>query len=284
MLVPVQGGVQALQKRNRQIFAQEAALSLVEIPNVYIFNVGPRVWKGVGAGREWTIPPCPKGARRSEPIAVPMLNLSEIDLADGGNNLGIVIDPAVTGIQKQGTERRQVNGVVDDIIGRNSTTRELDLFTTNGEWFGVFSSATEEPTDEEIEAASDKLHQMAQLVYQTGAEKVQAGDKVRMEDRKLYNWATQQLGLKPLWGNLEHTMSQCPECGEDIREGANVCKHCHLAIDEQSVKARAQQRARENAEILGAAATENAAAPAKGKGKKKAGPGENTRPTMEMGE
>ncbi len=282
MLVPVQGGVASLQKRNRQIFAQQAALSLVTIPSVYLFNVGPRVWKGIGAGREWIVPACPKGARHSEPIAVPMLNLSEIDLADGGNNLGIVIDPAVTGVQKQGAEDRQVSGVIDDIIGRNSTSPALELYTTNGEWFGVFSSDSEEPSEEEIEEARGKLHQMAELVYQTGAEKVQAGEKVGMPDRKLYNWATLHLGLKPLWGNLAHTMSQCPECGEDIREGANVCKHCHMAIDEQSVKARAHKRALENAEILGAAA---AAAPAKGsKGKKKPGPGENTRPTMEMGE
>lgn len=250
MLVPVQGGVANLQKRNRQILAQEAALATVEIPCVYIFNVGPRLWKGIGGGKEWTIPACPKGERYSAPVEVPTIALSEIDYADGGGNMGVVIDAALTATRKIGKEEKQIMGVADDIIGKNSTAAGLDMVTTNGEWFGIFVSCDPEPSAEELEAAEDKLRQMMQLVYSTGAEKVQAGEKVSMVDRARYNEAASYLGVKPLWGNLDHTMSQCPECGEDIREGANFCKHCQQAIDPASVAARAKKRAKEAEKLM----------------------------------
>lgn len=250
MLVPVQGGVAQLQKRNRQILAQQAALSTVMIPSVYIFNVGPHEWKGVGGGRAWKIPACPKGQRYSYPVEVPMLNLSEIDHADGGNNMGVVIDSALSGQQKIGNDIKMVLGVVDDIIGKNSTVPGLELNTTNGEWFGVFMSQSEEPEEEELELAEAKLREMMQLRYSHGAEKVSAGEKVTPVDRKQYNEAAEILRVAPLWGNLDHTMDQCPECFEDVRKGAKVCKHCNLAIDEASVEARRKKREREAAKML----------------------------------
>jgi hypothetical protein len=250
MLVPVSGGVAQLQKRNRQILSQQAALSTVVIPSIFIFNVGPRVWRGVGGGREWIVPACPKGQRYSEPLEVPMLNLSEVDHADGGNNLGVVIDSALSGEQKIGKEVRHVMGVADDIIGRNSTVPGLEINTTNGEWFGVFFSQDEEPEEEEIEAAEAKLREMMQLIYAQGAEKVGAGEKVIPGDRKRYNEAAEYLRVAPLWGSLDHTMDQCPECGEDVRKGAKVCKHCQLPIDAASVAARAKKRQKEAEKLL----------------------------------
>src|ERR1700722_17633456 len=174
MLVPVMGGVAALQKRNRSIHEQEAALATVDLPSVYIFNVGLRVWTGVGGGKSWTIPACPKGRRHSDPVAIPTLCLSERDLADGGNNLDTVMDAALSGTRKIGNEVKHVMGVADDIIGKNSTSAGLDLHTTNGEWFGLFVSRTEEPSEEALEEAEAKLREMMQLIYQTGADKVAA--------------------------------------------------------------------------------------------------------------
>lgn len=250
MLVPVQGGVAQLQKRNRTFLTQQAMLATVSIPSVYIFSVGVREWRGVGGGREWVIPACPKGQRYSDPVEIPALCLSEIDLADGGNNMGTCIDSAMSGEQKIGTEVKHMNGVAQDIIGINSTIPGLELNTTNGAWFGVFVSREEEPSDEEIEEAESKLRDMMQLIYAAGAEHVQAGEKVVPGDRKRYNEAAEYLHVAPLWGSHDHTMDQCPECGEDIRKGANVCKHCNLAIDEASVAARANKRAKENAKLL----------------------------------
>lgn len=250
MLVPVQGGVAELQKRNRQILAQQAALSTVVIPNVYIFNVGPRIWRGVGGGKEWVIPACPKGERYSEGVAIPMLNLSEIDHADGGNNLGVVIDSALSGTQKIGRDEKHVMGVADDIIGKNSTSAGLELYTTNGEWFGVFVAKEEEPSEAELENAESKLRQMMQLIYAQGSDKVSAGEKVSMMDRPRYNEAAAYLGANQLWGNLDHKLDACPECGEDIRQGANFCKHCQQAIDPASVANRAKKRQKEAEKLL----------------------------------
>jgi hypothetical protein len=250
MLVPVQGGIAQLQKRNRTILEQEAALSTIAIPTIFIFNVGPRVWRGVGGGKLWVIPACPKGARHSEGVAVPALVLSERDLADGGNNLDTVIDAALSGTRTVGNQEKQVMGVADDIIGVHSTSPGLDLNTTNGAWFGVFASQDEQPKAAEIEKAQEKLGEMMQFIYAQGAEKVQAGEKVLMSDRRIYNEAAEYLHARPLWGNLDHTMDACPLCGEDIRKGARVCKHCNRAIDEASVQAFFLRQQRELEELM----------------------------------
>jgi hypothetical protein len=254
MLFPVKGGVANLQKRNRQIHEQEAALATVEIPSVYIFNVGPREWRGIGGGKSYVIPPCPKDAAYSEPIDIPALCPSEIDLADGGNNMGVVIDAGMSGVRRIGKGpnmiEKHVIGVANDVIGTNSTSAALELNTTNGEWFGIFVSSHAEPTDEELDIARDRLRQMMELIYATGSEKVQAGEKVPMVDRPRYNEAAVLLGKKPLWGNLDHIRATCPECHEDIMEGANFCKHCQQAIDPASVAARAKKRERDAAKLL----------------------------------
>lgn len=250
MLVPVQGGVANLQKRNRQIHEQEAALATVTIPSVYIFNVGPRVWRGVGGGKSYMIPACPKDRAYSEPVVISALCPSEIDLADGGNNMGVVIDAGMSGTRNVAGEVKHVIGVANDVIGTNSAAAALELNTTNGEWFGIFVTANTEPTDEELDAARSKLQQMMELIYATGSEKVQAGQSVPMVDRPRYNEAAILLGRKPLWGNLEHTKASCPECHEDIIEGANFCKHCQQAIDPASVAARAKKRQREAEKLL----------------------------------
>jgi hypothetical protein len=250
MLVPVKGGIENLQKRNRQIFLQQAGLATLEIPKVYIFNVGPREWRGVGGGKQYTIPACPPGERYSEPVGIPMLTLSEFDMADGGNNMGVLQNAGISAVLKVGEEEQIVPGVADDVIGINSTVRNLELNTTNGEWFGIFYSRFEEPTEEQLEAANEKLREMMQLIYAEGSEKVQAGEKVLPLDRRRYNEAAELLRVAPLWGNLDHQMDACPECGEDIRKGAKVCKHCHLAIDPASIEARRINRERENDALL----------------------------------
>lgn len=255
MLVPVQGGVANLQKRRRMIQQQRASLAAVKIPSVYIFNVGPKEWCGVGGGAGFTIPACPKGKEYSKPVAISSLFLSEIDLADGANTVGVALDAGLDAVREtvdaDGEPAfEKVFGVANDIIGQNSTSSSLGLTTTNGEWFGVFATPNEVPTEEELLTAHDKLKQMMQLIYAHGAEKVQAGEKVPMIDRPRYNEAAAYLGAKPLWGNLDHTKGSCPECHEDIIEGANFCKHCQQAIDPASVAARAKKREREAAKLL----------------------------------
>jgi|SRR5208282_523985 len=251
MLVPVQGGVENLQKRNRQIHMQEAALRRVKLGSVSIFNVSRREFRErTVAGKSYVIPACPAGQKHSPALEIPELVLSEIDYADGGNNLGVIMNPGLGGVSEIAGEERQVIGIADDIIGKNSTSPAIGLFTTNLEWFGVFATLNEEPTDEELATANRKLRERMELVYVAGAELVQAGTPVKPSDRVLYNEAAEILGRKPFWGSLEHTRGTCPECHEDIIDGANYCKHCQQAIDPASVAARAKKRAKEAAKLL----------------------------------
>lgn len=250
MLVPVQGGIENLQKRKRQIHHQQALLKRVPNPPVYIFNVGPREWRGVGAGKSYVIKPCPPDRAYSEPTLVDSLVISEIDLADGGSNMGVIQDSGITGEIEIAGVKQMIDGVANDVVGTNSSAAGLDLNTTNGQWFGIFISLNEEPTGEELSEARGRLMQMMELIYATGSEKVQAGEKVPMVDRPRYNQAAAYLGKKPLWGSIDHMRATCPECQEDIIEGATFCKHCQQAIDPASVAARAKKRQREAEKLL----------------------------------
>lgn len=247
MLVPVQGGVASLQKRNRMIQQQKASLATIAIPDVYVFNVSQREFRNrFAAGTNYNIPACPRGARHSKPVVIPAITLSEIDYADGGNNLGVVMNQGLSAVVGE----QKFVGVANDVLGTDSTSPALGVFTTNLEWLGCFATANEEPTDEEIDAANLKLRQYMELVYSTGAELVQAGKPVAMIDRPLYNEAAEVLGRKPFWGTLDHTRASCPECHEDIIDGANFCKHCQQPIDPASVSARAKKRERDAAKML----------------------------------
>ena len=257
MLVPVQGGVENLQKRNRSIQMQEAALSTVPLPTVYVFNVSHREFRNrFAAGKNYTIPACKPEERHSEPLELRSLILSEIDLADGGNNMGVVMNPALSGVTKVGGDERMVIAVANDIIGTNSSSPALGLFTTSLEWWGVFATTNEEPTEQELAEARSKLKQRMELVYAEGAEMVQAGKNIPMADRPNYNEAAEVLGRTPFWGSKDHTLGHCPECHENIIEGANFCKHCQQAIDPASVAARAKKRQRDAAKLLEESKTE----------------------------
>lgn len=241
MLVPMQGGVANLQKRNRTLPSQQAALATVDIPKVYIFNVSPRPWKGIGAGTSFIVPACPKGRRYSDPLEIDALFLSERDLADGGNNLDAIMDAG--------------QNVARDVIGMSSGSPALSLHTTSGEWQGLFWSMNEEPDEEELVEAESKLRQYMQLVYTQGATIIEQkmpenqDPVLRMTERKNYNLAAAYLGFKPLFGEGEMRLSTCPECQEQVQEGAKFCKHCHQAIDAASVNARNKKRERENAKL-----------------------------------
>lgn len=233
MLVPVRGTIADMRKRTRTMPQMRAALSLVQIPPVYIFNVGQREWRNrVGAGKGYTILACKPGQKYSEPIVIDSLMLSEYDLADGANNMGTLSNPGQTGV----VDGQRYIGVANDIIGTDSTSAALDLFTSNLEWFGVFATVNETPTAEELATANQKLREMMKLIYAKGAELVEQNQPVPMLDRKNYNESAEFLGVKPLWGNHDHAMDRCVFCKEPIVGGAIKCKHCNSRLDTKEAK------------------------------------------------
>jgi hypothetical protein len=181
MLVPVQGGVAQLQKRNRTILEQEAALSTVVIPSVYIFNVGPRVWRGVGGGKQWVVPGLPQGRALLR--------------ADRHSRAGA--QRARSGGRRQQPRHRDRRGALGHAQGgqrieardgrrRRRHRQELHLArarSAHHERRMVRRVRLAEPqlpaTDDEIDIAESKLRDMMQMVYAQGAEKVQAGREGR---------------------------------------------------------------------------------------------------------
>lgn len=239
MLVPVKGGANALQlnKRNRTMPTMRDALRTVAAPPVYIFNTWKRPWDEGG----YRIPACKQGAEYSKPLVIDALVLAEYDLGDGGGNMGTTVDPgmavalSIIGAATDPTLRvvgGEAEEVVEDVIGGIPG----GLFTTNKEWFGVFATINEEPTQEELSRARGKLSQMMTLIYDTGSELLQAGEKVDMLNRRNYNDAAKFLGRSPLWGNQEHTMDRCVFCKEPILAGAIKCRHCNSRLDTKEAK------------------------------------------------
>jgi hypothetical protein len=255
MLVPVSGGVAALQKRNRSYPMQRAMNASIQMPQVYIFNVGLDPWKGVGGGKEWVIPARKKGTRFGGPVAVPMFNLSEIDIADGGNNMSTVTDRALAGEVDLGDRVVSVPGVVNDILGESSGSADLELYTTNGRWKGVFYSMSEEPSDEEIERAEECYREYMMMFYTEGKQRVEQNMKesenssLRMQERKMFNRAASYLGYQPLYGQGEMKRGECPECKGSINEGANICVHCKSDITPTAIAAREKKREKEAAKL-----------------------------------
>lgn len=240
-----------LNKRTRSLPQMVAALNTAAIPPVFIFNVGPRDFQVSTPRGLLHIPACPEGKPYSEPLAIDGLVLSEYDLGDSGGAMGTTADP---GLDSASAAGEKLYGVADDIIGKHSTAAALGLMTTNLEWFGVFSTANNPPTKEELDAARGKLRQMMELIYEDGANKVRQNDpghldpNLRMKERELYNDAAKFLGRQLLWGTEDHSLARCPECKEPIIAEANFCKHCQQAIDPASVAARARKRAKANEE------------------------------------
>jgi hypothetical protein len=247
--------VSAGDKRIRTFPMDQAMHETIDLPKIYIFNVGPEAWKGVGGGKEWTIPACKEGQRYSEPVAVPLFVLSERNNADVGGTMSTVNDPALSGTLKVGGKEMHRMGVVDDIIGTHSSSAELSMWTTCGKWKGVFWSESEEPTEEEVEQARGNLREYMLLIYSEGKQRIEQkmdehpNATVRIQERRKFNQAAKILGYAPLYGEGELRLARCPECKEQINEGANYCKHCQQDISPTAVATRKRKRDKEAAKL-----------------------------------
>lgn len=228
-----------LKKRTRSMPAMLKALGTANTPPVYIFNIGPRTFAQETPRGTIRIPACKAGEKYSEPVLVPGLVLSEYDLGDSGGAMGTTVDPGLDAIGDDGS---QLYGVAEDIIGKHSTSAGLDLQTTNLEWFGVFATSNQVPTDAELAAANGKLRQMMALVYDDAANKVRQNDpghrnpSCMMQERALGNDAARFLGRPLLFGTEDHTMDRCVFCREPIVSGAIKCRHCNSRLDSKEAK------------------------------------------------
>jgi hypothetical protein len=47
----------------------------------------------------------------------------------------------------------------------------------------------------------------------------------------LHRRAAIALGIEREWAYVPLKMSECPACGEKVKSGVAVCKHCHAILD-----------------------------------------------------
>lgn len=216
--------VTGMNKRRRTKFNPALRTAL---PPIYIYSIydKPLKWRTADCGSlgRFVIPRCEEGKEFSEPLVINGLNPDEYDTGNDGN----MAMNTVTGEE-----------LVSAIVGLESPTPQLDLLTTNKQWFGVFSSMSNPPKKSEIADAKKKLEQMMKLLLSRG-DKLAAAGKVAdigIEERK----AAVYLNQARDWSKPPMAMAVCPGCGDPVNPAAAVHAGqfgCGAVIDEAKVKA-----------------------------------------------
>jgi hypothetical protein len=222
LLHPVSGDVNPAEMNRRNVPPKMKMIANQDpkrFPPVYIFNVGPRrhEFPPNDRGARY-LEACPKGELVSKPLIFRCIESEIYDLADGAGNMAWH--------DEEGLDKAKA------LIGCGEA---LSLYTKNLEWFGVFISENAKPSDDEIETALGKWHQMAKLIYETGSDKVSQNIPVDQIDRAIYNEAAAVLGKESLFGSTAHTMATCPICFNKIMQGARKCTHCNEALTPENI-------------------------------------------------
>lgn len=116
---------------------------------------------------------------------------------------------------------------------------------------GIFVCAGSRPTEEELAAAAARRDAFyVRLVSE--ADVMWARGHSYREISDLHRRAAIFLGMEREWAYVPLRMVDCPACGEKVKPGVAVCKHCHAILDAP----KAAQHG------LGAAGTASASVPA----------------------
>jgi len=97
---------------------------------------------------------------------------------------------------------------------------------------GVFLCAGEEPTAAELRSAREKCEAFHQKLV-TEADVMWARGHSFREISDLHRRASIALGLEREWAYVPTRMNDCPACGEKVKPGVAVCKHCAAILDEE---------------------------------------------------
>jgi hypothetical protein len=95
---------------------------------------------------------------------------------------------------------------------------------------GVFLCAGSEPTDAELTTARGRSEAFHQKLV-TEADVMWARGHSFREISDLHRRAALQLGLEREWAYVPTRMSDCPACGEKVKPGVAVCRHCSAILD-----------------------------------------------------
>lgn len=97
---------------------------------------------------------------------------------------------------------------------------------------GVFVCAGARPTADELSAATARRDQFYQRLVTDGDTMWARGHSFR-EISDLHRRAAIALGAEREWAYVPVRMSDCPACGEKVKPGVAVCRHCGAILDEE---------------------------------------------------
>jgi hypothetical protein len=96
---------------------------------------------------------------------------------------------------------------------------------------GIFVCAGARPTTEELAAAAVRRDAFYQRLVSDGDTMWARGHSFR-EISDLHRRAAIALGIEREWAYVPIRMADCPACGEKVKPGVAVCKHCGAILDE----------------------------------------------------
>lgn len=95
---------------------------------------------------------------------------------------------------------------------------------------GIFVCAGPRPSEEELAAAIERRDTYYHRLIGEGDTMWARGHSYR-EISDLHRRAAIALGVEREWAYVPLKMSECPACGEKVKTGVAVCKHCHAILD-----------------------------------------------------
>lgn len=95
---------------------------------------------------------------------------------------------------------------------------------------GVFVCAGARPTSDELAAATARRDSYYHRLIAEGDTLWARGHSFR-EISDMHRRAAIALGVEREWAYVPTRTSECPACGEKIKQGVAVCKHCHAILD-----------------------------------------------------
>ena len=95
---------------------------------------------------------------------------------------------------------------------------------------GVFVCAGARPAPEELRAARERRDAFYHRLIGEGDTMWARGHSFR-EISDLHRRAAIGLGVEREWAYVPMRLNDCPACGEKVKQGVAVCKHCGAILD-----------------------------------------------------
>lgn len=97
---------------------------------------------------------------------------------------------------------------------------------------GVFVCAGARPTAEELSVVAARRDEFYQRLVTDGDTMWARGHSFR-EISDLHRRAAISLGAEREWAYVPVRMTDCPACGEKVKPGVAVCRHCSAILDQE---------------------------------------------------